>query len=84
MDDKCLMEGLLLLEKGVCDLYMHGAIESPSGNVHRAFDGALKESVSIQDGIYSSMQQRGWYAPEQAEQSKVDSVKTKFASAVTA
>ena len=28
MDDKCIMEGLLLDAKGVCDLYMHGAIES--------------------------------------------------------
>jgi len=28
MDDKCLMENLLLVEKGVCDLYMHGTIES--------------------------------------------------------
>ena len=24
MDDKCIMENLLLTEKGVCDLYVHG------------------------------------------------------------
>ena len=29
MDDKNLMEDILLLEKGVCDLYMHGTLESP-------------------------------------------------------
>ena len=28
MDDKNVMENILLLEKGVCDLYMHGTIES--------------------------------------------------------
>ncbi len=28
MDDKNLMENILLLEKGVCDLYMHGTIRS--------------------------------------------------------
>ena len=28
MDDKCLMENMLLTTKGVCDLYMHGTIES--------------------------------------------------------
>ena len=33
MDDKCLMENLLLVEKGVCDLYMHGTIESGTANV---------------------------------------------------
>lgn len=29
MNDKNLMENILLLEKGVCDLFMHGTIESP-------------------------------------------------------
>ena len=28
MDDKMIMENLLNTTKGVCDLYMHGAIES--------------------------------------------------------
>ena len=28
MDDRNLMENMLLLEKGVCDLFMHGTIES--------------------------------------------------------
>ena len=28
MDDKNLMQDILLLEKGVCDLFMHGTIES--------------------------------------------------------
>ncbi len=29
MDDKCIMENLLHTAKGVCDLYLHGTIESP-------------------------------------------------------
>lgn len=37
MNDKNLMENILLLEKGVCDLFMHGTIESPTDNVHQAF-----------------------------------------------
>ena len=28
MDDKCIMENILLTEKGVCDLFLHGTIES--------------------------------------------------------
>ena len=44
MNDKSLMENVLLLEKGVCDLYMHGAIESSSLNVHEVFKSALNES----------------------------------------
>ena len=41
MDDRCIMENLLLTTKGVCDLYLHGTIESSTQNVHQAFDQAL-------------------------------------------
>ena len=42
MDDKCIMENILLTTKGVCDLYLHGTIESSTANVHQSFDSALK------------------------------------------
>lgn len=78
MDDKNLMENILMLEKGVCDLYMHGTIESPTGNVHQAFNHALNESLCMQDTIYDKMASKGWYPTEQVEQTKIDSVKQKF------
>ena len=78
MDDKNLMENILLLEKGVCDLYLHGAIESSTGNVHQAFNTALQDSLCLQETIYSKMAAKGWYPAEQAEQTKIDSVKQKF------
>ena len=45
VNDRDIMENLLLTTKGVCDLYMHGTIESATGNVHSAFDNALNESL---------------------------------------
>lgn len=80
MDDKNLMEDVLLIEKGVCDLYMHGAIESSTKNVHTAFNDALNDSLSMQDMIYDKMSQKGWYPTENAQQSKVDQVKQKFSN----
>ncbi len=80
MDDKNLMEGILLLEKGVCDLYMHGTIESPSDNVHKVFSDALNESLCMQDTLYDKMAQKGWYPTRQVEQTKVDTVKQKFSA----
>lgn len=80
MDDKCLMEDILLLEKGVCDLYMHGAIESSTGNVRQAFNSALDESLSMQSATYNKMASKGWYSANQAEQNRVNSVKQKFQS----
>ena len=72
------MEDILLLEKGVCDLYMHGAIESSTANVHQAFNTALNDSLCMQDDVYKKMSQKGWYQMEQAEQNKINTVRTKF------
>jgi len=79
MDDKCIMENLLLTEKGVCDLYVHGTIESSTTNVHQTFNQALNDSLCLQDDIYKQMSARGWYQTEQAEQQKIQKVKNQFA-----
>ncbi len=79
MDDKCIMENLLHTTKGVCDLYLHGTIESPTSNVHQTFDTALNDSLCMQSDIYKKMSAKGWYSTEQAEQQKVSNVKNQFA-----
>ncbi|MFR5876554.1 MAG: spore coat protein [Eubacterium sp.] len=80
MDDKNLMEDILMLEKGVCDLYMHGSIESSTKNVQQTFKSALNNSLTMQDDIYQKMAQKGWYTAEQADQSKIDTLKQKFSN----
>lgn len=80
MDDKNLMENILLLQKGVCDLYMHGTIESSTSNIHKSFNDALNESLNMQDKIYNKMSSKGWYSTNQVEQQKIDSVKQKFSA----
>lgn len=80
MNDKDLMEGLLLTEKGVCDLYMHGTIEATPGNVRQTFSKALNESLCIQDTIYEQMSKKGWYSEKQVEQQQIEQVKQKFSS----
>ncbi len=80
MEDKDLMEKELLIIKGVCDLYLHGTIESTSQDVHTTFKDALNESLNIQNKIYNLMAEKGWYKTENVEQTKIDTVKQKFAS----
>ncbi len=80
MDDKNLMQNLLLLEKGVCDLYMHGAVESGTQNVHLAFNSAFTDSLSMQNEIYSKMTEKGWYTQKQVDQNKIDTLKTQYSS----
>lgn len=81
MNDKEIMENLLQTTKGVCDLYMHGAIESSTQNVHSAFDDALSQSLCMQNQLYSQMSQQGWYPMQQAQQQQIQQVRDKFANA---
>ena len=78
MEDRDLMEKELLIIKGVCDLYLHGTIESSTANVHTAFKDALNESLDIQNKIYNLMAEKGWYKTENVEQQKIDQTKQKF------
>lgn len=80
MDDKQLMETLLVAEKGLCDLFLHATIESSTEQVHTAFATALNESLCIQDTIHQKMTQKGWYSTEQAEQNKVSSLRQKYSA----
>lgn len=78
MEDKDLMENELLIIKGVCDLYLHGTIESSTAEVHEAFKYALNESLDIQNKIFNLMSEKGWYKMDTVEQQKIDTVKQKF------
>lgn len=80
MDDRCIMENLLLAEKGVCDLYMHGTIESSTANVHQTFDTALNSSLCIQDDIYKKMSAKGWYPADQAKEPEITKVKNRYSA----
>ena len=80
MDDKCIMENLLLTTKGVCDLYMHGTIESPTANVHQAFSCALTDTLAMQDSIYKQMTVKGWYTTDTAPQQQITQVRQKFSA----
>lgn len=80
MNDRDIMEGILLTTKGVCDLYMHGSIESTTPNVHQTFSCALNDALCMQENIYKQMESRGWYTTEQEQPQKLQQVKQKFAS----
>ena len=78
MNDREIMEGILLTAKGVCDLYMHGSIESNTPKVRQAFTSALNDGLSMQSCVYERMSNNGWYQSEQADGQKINQVKQKF------
>lgn len=80
MNDKEIMENMLMTTKGVCDLLMHGSIESSTPNVHQAFENALTNALCMQNTIYTQMSDQGWYPTEQATPQKVQQLKQKYSS----
>ena len=78
MNDKEIMEGILLTTKGVCDLYLHGSVESSTPNVHDAFSTALNDAICMQNGIYTAMQSRGWYPTQPAQRQSIQQVRQKY------
>ena len=79
MNDQMIMENILLTTKGVCDLYMHGTIESATQNVQQTFDSALSDSLCMQGDIYQRMAAKGWYPSQQAQPQQIDQVRQKYA-----
>ncbi|MCR4935836.1 MAG: spore coat protein, partial [Oscillospiraceae bacterium] len=51
MNDRQIMENILLTTKGACDLYLHGTIESPTAQVRDAFTSALNDTLCMQDTV---------------------------------
>ncbi|MBR1752469.1 MAG: spore coat protein [Ruminococcus sp.] len=80
MNDMNIATNLLNLEKGVCDLYMHGAVEAATDNVRNLFSTGLNESLNMQKCIYETMSSLGMYKMQPVEQQKINSVKQKFSS----
>jgi len=81
-DDKTLMENMLYAIKGTCDLYMHGAIESPTGSVHGAFSHALDQSLRMQNEIFGKMAEKGWYQTKPAQQAQIQQTAQTYSGAV--
>lgn len=78
MDDRALMEDLLLVTKGVCDLYMHGTIESSTPHILTTFSDSLNDSLVMQSEIYKTMEQKGWYQTDPADITKIKKAYNKF------
>lgn len=79
MDDRLIMDTLLTSAKGMCDLMMHGAVESATPDVHAAFTRAFNDTLCMQSEIYGKMALKGWYPQQSAPKSQIDAAAAQFA-----
>ena len=80
MNDKEIMENLLLNLKGECDLMMHGAIESSTADVHSTFTQCFNDALAMQNEVYAKMAQKGWYPAQTANAQQIDAVRQKYSN----
>ena len=81
MNDKEIMENILLNLKGECDLMMHGAVESATSDVHSAFTQCFNDTLAMQNEVYAKMAQKGWYPTQTAKPDEINAVKQKYSNA---
>lgn len=71
MEDKIIMNTSLTLAKNMCDILMHGAIESSTSKIKTTFIKSLSEYLNLQGSIYKAMEEAGLYKMETIENSKI-------------
>ena len=78
MDDKVIMNTALTFSKNACELLMHGAIESSTPKVKKAFMDGLTDILNMQGELFNEMQAGGLYKIEDVQQSKIDKAYNKY------
>lgn len=78
MTDKEFIEDILLTAKTLTSMYHYATQESSTDKLHCQFKNNLNETIDMQHRIFAAMQQNGWYPMQQADQTQINQVKTKF------
>ena len=71
MNDKLIMENILLLLKGTCEVYVHGAEEASNKKVHEVLKESLVEILKMQYEVYTKMTECGWYQINNIKSSEI-------------
>ncbi len=61
MKDKLIMENILLLLKGTCEVYVHGTQEASNEKIHETLLNGLDKILKMQYEVYNKMVACGWY-----------------------
>jgi len=72
MNDKLIMENLLLLLKGTCEVYVHGTQEASNKIIHDVLKSGLDDMLKMQFDVYNKMTEFGWYTIQNIEAKEID------------
>jgi spore coat protein CotF len=78
--DKEIFTDMLDSQKMITGNYNNSANEAACDSVKTEFMNILADEHKMQHELFLEMQKRGWYKPEQAEQTKITQARQKFVS----
>lgn len=78
MKDKLVMENILLLLKGTCEVYVHGSQEASNKKVHEVLKSCLDEMLKMQYDVYNEMTKLGWYEIQNIKSTEIEKTLTKL------
>ena len=61
MNNKLLMENMLLILKSNMEVYTHGTLESSNKHVRECIQYGLETTLKMQEDLYNKMTEYGWY-----------------------
>lgn len=76
MEEKLMISNVLTLTKNLCDILMHGTIESSTNQT--ILKDILNEFLGLQSEIYNIMVKEGWYTNTPVDVSKIQQLKSKY------
>ncbi|MBQ4517405.1 MAG: spore coat protein [Clostridia bacterium] len=78
LSEREMMEDGLNSQKQATAAYNTGAGECANAQLRSTFISILADEHELGAKIFDAMSQRGWYQPQEAEDSQIVSVKQKF------
>ena len=80
LGDKEILQDSLLVQKQMTSSYNTFAGECVNPQLRSAMLTILNDEHKIQAEMFTTMQSRGWYQTQQAQQQKIQQTVTKFSS----
>lgn len=80
MEQQLFLEELLCYEKNICDIYLHGTIESTNKKIYDVFSKNLFDSLELQHSIYKLMEELKYYDVCNVESKVLNKAKNKLLS----
>lgn len=72
--EKYEYENLLTLTKSLVTLYLNATVESSNKDVRKCFEDGLSEVLVLQDEIYQTMMEDGFYTVENVKDTEIKKV----------